>query len=134
VPSDQASGATLAPVWNHFPARWIRVPMSRALRQLSRSIFSFARRDEAGSAQLTCRLNSPAAAAVLLLKLSARITSLATARICALLGPAARVHDSGLDVAAQVHLCVQISSLCCCLSRVVALRIGNNKTLIFFLI
>jgi hypothetical protein len=102
--------------------------------ELSRSFFSFPRRDEAGSAQLTCRLNSPVAAAILLLKLSARSASLATARICALLGPAAGVHDSGLGVAAQVHLGVQISSLCCCLSRVVVLRIGNNKNLILFLI
>jgi hypothetical protein len=110
------------------------VATSRAPRQLSHSILSFARSDEVGSAQLTCRHNSPIAAAVLLLKLFARSAGLATAQICALLGPATGVHDSGLDVAAQVHLCIQISSLCCRLSRVVALRIGRDKNLILFLI
>jgi hypothetical protein len=134
VPSDRASGSTLTPVWNRFPARLIRVPTSRAPRQLSHSILSFARRDEAGSAQLTCCHNSPVAAAVLLLKLSAKSADLATARICALLGPATGVHDSGLGIAAQVHLCVQISGLRCRLSRVVALRIGRDKNLILFLI
>jgi hypothetical protein len=85
VPSDQASGSTLTPVWNRFPARLIHVATSRAPRQLSHSILSFAHSDEVGSAQLTCRHNSPIAAAVLLLKLSARSAGLATAQICALL-------------------------------------------------
>jgi hypothetical protein len=132
VPSDQVSDATLALVWNRFPAQWIRVPTSRAPRQHSHSILSFARRDEAGSAQL-CRLNSPAAAAVLLLKLSTRSAGLATAQICALLCPAAGVLDSDLGVASQVHVCVQISGLRCRLSRVAALRIGSDKNLILFL-
>jgi hypothetical protein len=103
-------------------------PGAFAPRQHSHSILSFARRDEAGSAQL-CRLNSPAAAAVL----STRSAGLATAQICALLCPAAGVLDSDLGVASQVHVCVQISGLRCRLSRVAALRIGSDKNLILFL-